>query len=283
MTCHLIRIPTADWTLSDDIGHQLRADSTSQDDVSSDWTLEMTVIHEECQQSAELNTHDDCTPPMTCHLTWMPALTGPPLMMCPNDWTLEETPPEKECQLSAYCLRMASDDWTLPMTCNLIRYALTGPLLMACPMAQTQVSLTGPLLGTCLMTGHSNDVIETDASSALTGPGAPTCQKNAPHDSDARVHGEESLATEGGRSVFAKLESSSQLETLVMEYQNPNEDHTTSLSAMLAETCTFPIDITKTRLQLHQHNLSSSYSSSSSSSSSSSITAIKVVSEIVRH
>ncbi|KAK6931253.1 Mitochondrial substrate/solute carrier [Dillenia turbinata] len=49
----------------------------------------------------------------------------------------------------------------------------------------------------------------------------------------------------------------------------------TSLSAMVSETCTFPIDITKTRLQLHRYSLSSS--------SSSSITAFKVVSEIVRH
>ncbi|KAK6918358.1 Mitochondrial substrate/solute carrier [Dillenia turbinata] len=48
---------------------------------------------------------------------------------------------------------------------------------------------------------------------------------------------------------------------------------------MVAETCTFPFDISKTRLQLHRHTLSSS----SSSSSSSSITAFKVVSKIVHH
>ncbi|KAK6921822.1 Mitochondrial substrate/solute carrier [Dillenia turbinata] len=70
---------------------------------------------------------------------------------------------------------------------------------------------------------------------------------------------------EGGLPFFGQLESSSQLETLIMESKEEGKNLTritlTSLSAMVAETCTFPIDITKTRLQLHRHTLSSSSSS----------------------
>lgn len=46
----------------------------------------------------------------------------------------------------------------------------------------------------------------------------------------------------------------------------------TSLSAMVAETSTFPIDLTKTRLQLHGESLSSTRST----------TAFRVAAEIVR-
>ncbi|KAK3442993.1 hypothetical protein EUGRSUZ_B03206 [Eucalyptus grandis] len=50
----------------------------------------------------------------------------------------------------------------------------------------------------------------------------------------------------------------------------------TSLSAMVAESATFPIDLTKTRLQLHGQSLPSS------SSSSAAATAVRVAADIVR-
>ena len=56
------------------------------------------------------------------------------------------------------------------------------------------------------------------------------------------------------------------------EHKAPKKIALTSLSAMVAETTTFPIDITKTRLQLHGESLSSARPTS----------AIRVAAEIVR-
>ncbi|KAI3907627.1 hypothetical protein MKW98_016271 [Papaver atlanticum] len=60
------------------------------------------------------------------------------------------------------------------------------------------------------------------------------------------------------------------------EEKNKKKLFLTSISAVIAETSTFPLDITKTRLQLYSHG-------GGKTDRSSSITAFKVASEIVRN